>query len=244
MYTRPWITLSHLDNPSSIDAEDAIQAASFILYMLSGQKYPGIQSVTEQYFCEESGAPVGCVWDPGNKRFWNSSLNIWAWSYGRGPTSNSNVLLRGRRIRLQHRPVVEVTQVTIGGTDLDPSEYSLLNGEILAREGSWGLCDGPVVTYSFGANPPALGRMAARRLANELVMAASGDENCALPAGTTSVSRQGIDLQIFDPQDFMDKGRTGLYEVDLFLAVVNPGKARKRPRVFSPDMPRGYRRSN
>ena len=44
---------------------------------------------------------------------------------------------------------------------------------------------------------------------------------------------------LLDPQDFLDKGRTGIYQVDLFLRTVNPDGARLRARVFSPDIPRG-----
>jgi hypothetical protein len=82
--------------------------------------------------------------------------------------------------------------------------------------------------------------MAARRLANELVLAAEGSADCALPRNVTSVARQGVSFEIFDPQEFMDKGHTGLYEVDLFLSAFNPNKSRKRAKVFSPDTRRPY----
>jgi hypothetical protein len=55
------------------------------------------------------------------------------------------------------------------------------------------------------------------------------------------VTRQGVSFQMFDPQMFINQGRTGIYEVDVFIASVNPGRASKRARVFSPDQPRGYR---
>jgi hypothetical protein len=32
---------------------------------------------------------------------------------------------------------------------------------------------------------------------------------------------------------------TGIYEVDLFLSTHNPSGALKKPKVFSPDRPRG-----
>lgn len=242
MKTRPWITAVELDNPTSIDADEAIQAASFILFALSGQRYAGVQEITEQYFCESSGAPVGCLWDPGTKRWFNSTLGFYAY-LGTIPTSRSNALLPGSRIRLTHRPVRSITSITIGGGLVDPTSYSTLDGDIVVRSGSWGMCDSPVITYQYGVAPPALGRMAARQLANELVLAAAGSDQCALPSNVRSVSRQGMSFEIFDPQDFMDKGHTGLYVVDMFLAAANPSKAKKRAKVFSPDMPRGYRQS-
>ena len=59
MKTRPWITVAELDTPTSIDAQDAVQAASLLLFIMSGQKYGGLQRVEEQYVCEETGAPTG-----------------------------------------------------------------------------------------------------------------------------------------------------------------------------------------
>ncbi len=238
MKTRPWINVNELDTPTSVDAYDAIEAASFVLFMLSGQRYTGLQSTTEQYFCETSGAPNNCSYIEARRFWWNHTQDIAAYQvFPRG------YMMNGSRFRLAHRPVVRVTEVIAGGRVIPPSDYSVLNGELLERTGSWGVCDSPIITYEFGVRPPALGRMAARRLANELVLAADGDSKCRLPTGVTSVSREGINMEIFDPQDFMDKGRTGLYEVDLFIATVNPAKAKKRPRIFSVDQRRGYRTS-
>lgn len=241
MKTRPWIPVQDLDNPTHIDSEDAVLAASFVLFSLSGQKYSGIWSVTEQYFCETNGAPNGCHWDAPRNRWVNTTWGYFA--HPVGPSEYSTVLRPGKRFRLQHRPVREITEITIGGVVLDPSEYALLNGELVSRTASWSVCDAPIVTYEYGTKPPALGRMAARRLANELVLACEGSADCALPTNVTSITRQGISYDIWDPQEFLDKGRTGLYEVDLFLAAANPSGAKKPARIFSPDSRRGYRSS-
>lgn len=241
MKTRPWITVQDLDDATHIDSEDAVQAASFVLFMLSGQKYPGIWEITEQYFCEVNGAPNGCLWDAPSNRWVNTTWGFYA--HPVGPSGRSTVLRPGKRFRLQHRPVREITEITIGGTILDPSEYSLLNGELVSRTGSWGVCDAPIVTYEYGRNAPALGRMAARRLANELLLASKGSADCALPANVTSIQRQGLAIDIWDPNEFLDKGKTGLYEVDLFIATSNPAGAKKPARIFSPDSRRGYRSS-
>lgn len=239
MKTRPWITLQDLDNPTHIDASDAIQAASFVLFTLSGQKYTGSWEITEQYFCETSGAPNGCYWDPPTRRYLNTYYGIPAFPLG--PRETSTALRPGTRFRLQHRPVREILGITIGDVALDPDKYTLLNGELVSRTSSWSVCDGPIVTYTYGRVPPALGRIAARRLANELILASDGSTNCALPANVTSIQRQGVSIDIWDPQDFLDKGHTGLYEVDLFLATSNPARAKKPARIFSPDSRRGYR---
>ena len=62
--------------------------------------------------------------------------------------------------------------------------------------------------------------------------------DCSLPERVTSVSRQGMSWTLLDPQDFLESGRTGIYEIDLMLASLNPARALARPRVFSPDLPR------
>ena len=237
MKTRPWISVAELDKPTSIDAQDAVKAASLLLFMMSGQKYGGLQRVSEQYICEETGAPVGCRWDPGMRGWWNPLVGGWTYLV---PTQRSTMLRPGRDIRLRHTPVRRIVSITIDDAPIPPNEYALVSSTTVARNGSWGFCDGPVITYEFGYEPPALGKMAARRLANELVLAAEGNGECKLPSGVTSVARQGVSFEIFDPQDFMDKGHTGLYEVDLFLSVVNPNKSKKRAKVFSPDTPRPY----
>jgi hypothetical protein len=94
------------------------------------------------------------------------------------------------------------------------------------------------ITYAYGIPVPTAGKMAARKLAIEFARLWSGDENCELPQRVTSVSRQGVSYTILDNQEFIDELRTGLYEIDLFLKVVNPDNARRKAKVFSPDQPR------
>jgi hypothetical protein len=122
---------------------------------------------------------------------------------------------------------------------LDPADYAVYDySYIAAPSRCWRACDDVTVSYKFGTRPPALGRIAARALADQYILAMSGSDECALPARVTQVSRQGMSWTLLDPQDFLDKGRTGIYQVDLFLTAVNPDGARLRPRVFSPDLHR------
>ena len=71
-------------------------------------------------------------------------------------------------------------------------------------------------------------------LANELLLADSNSPDCRIPERVQSVSRQGVSWTMIDPQDFLDKGRTGIYEVDMLIRAVNPSGAKRRVRVFSP----------
>jgi hypothetical protein len=242
MKTRPWIDVSELMSPGDPEAENAVLAASSVLFELSGQKYGGIFTTTEQYFCETTGAPTGCSWDPGERGYWNPAIG--AYAYMLGGRLGGRGFAQGGDIRLRRKPVRSIVKLEVGGVTVSPDDYDLYNGAILRPSANvaWGVCSSPVITYEYGAEPTIMAKMAARKLADELVLAFNGKE-CQLPSTVTSVSRQNLSFSIFDPQDFLDKGRVGLYEVDLFLQMVNPGKAAKRPRVFSPDTPRAYRRS-
>jgi hypothetical protein len=128
-----------------------------------------------------------------------------------------------------------------GTEELDPDTYKIVNSQYLQLTGTQLDVCGLEVTYTYGVPAPVAGRRAARTLARELVKGWSDDDTCALPDRVQSIDRQGISIAVMDPQDFLDEGRTGLYEVDLFLRAANPDKARKPARVFSPDLPRPFR---
>ena len=83
------------------------------------------------------------------------------------------------------------------------------------------------------------GRIAAKALADQYLLAMTGSEDCELPQRVTQVSRQGMSWTLLDPQDFLEKGRTGIYQVDLFLTRGQPEWCILRARVFSPDITRG-----
>jgi hypothetical protein len=141
------------------------------------------------------------------------------------------------RIRLRSTPVRRVIDVQVGGRSLKPDEYVILDHSILGFLTPDACCaECIVVTYLYGSIPPG-GEQAAIKLANELIAAGDGMD-CALPQRVTSVSRQGVSWTLLDPQDFLNDRRTGIYEIDLMLAALNPVKALMRPRVFSPDLPR------
>lgn len=95
-------------------------------------------------------------------------------------------------------------------------------------DGTWSL------TFTYGHPVPPAGRLAVGVLAGELLKMCSG-ENCDLPMTVQSVTRTGITYQMLDPGLFLDKGRTGIYLVDLFLLAVNPNRSKRRPGVWRAD---------
>jgi hypothetical protein len=152
------------------------------------------------------------------------------------------------QLRLPGSPITAVTSVKSDGVVLDPSRYRVMDGSTLVRlDGlGWPCCQDLAIAtsqigtleivYSFGKPPTALAIDAARELACEFAKAKAGTA-CRLPSRTINVSRQGLSFSMPDLMEFLDKGRTGIYFVDLFLAAKNPGGISRRPTVASPDWP-------
>lgn len=142
-------------------------------------------------------------------------------------------------------PVGHITEVRIDGAVLDGSAYRLVDGGLLLRVdgGVWPRCQdftaapGEVgaftVTYLNAYPVDGLGAMAAGVLAFEYAKACMGGA-CALPAGVTQISRQGITMEL--QNDMFANGLTGLRLVDDWTAKYNPNRLRRKPAVYSPDM--------
>lgn len=226
--------------------EEAAQVASNLLWAMSGRKYTGVTTVTERYTCTLRNNRMG----PSEKTnspvlFGGDVYNIPASDYDEYSELTSDGLSPDSRIKLRGRPVTKIHAVRNRlGDIIEPSSYYLVDKSTLhVRAGTpWTPCN-TEITYSYGIPVPAAGKMAARKLAIEFARLWSGDEECELPQRVTSVSRQGVSYTILDNQEFIDELRTGLYEIDLFLKVVNPDNARRKAKVFSTDRPRARRYS-
>lgn len=233
-----WITPSDLEDPVHPDAQFAINMASWVLYRLTAEKYPGVGTVTEWYGTDSATCSLSC-----------SSYATMSPLDASGYLRHSHVLMSQSEVsnlRLRRQPALVALAVSEGESELLSSEYTLLNRSYLvklplAKRCPWDFRRGVEVTYSYGVQPPVAGQRAAAVLANEFLKAFSGSAECALPDRVTSVSRQGVSYTVLDPQEFIRDGRTGIYEIDLFLQAANPARANKRPKVFSPDIPRGER---
>lgn len=211
-------------------ATEALEFASYVLWSLSGRSYSPANVTTEAYDTRQAlsaGTRVYPVFMGG--RPYNTT------ACSKCACSGCGVF---HRTRLRGYPVRTVIDVWVDGCLLSPHDYVLLDNSVL------GLMNGAVcgaqclvVKYVWGSGVPPGGKNAAAKLAQELLESARGGD-CSLPERVTSVSRQGMSWTLLDPQDFLSEGRTGVYEIDLMLASLNPAKALARPRVFSPDLPR------
>lgn len=146
---------------------------------------------------------------------------------------------QSRLIFVSGRPIIEVHSVTIDGEVVDPADFAVSNRSAIRIAQTVRV---PVirgkradveVDYTYGVyDLPEVMERAVAALAAEILAADTGS-TCRLPERVTNISRQGVSWTLIDPQDFLDSGRTGVYEVDLAIKVMNPSKAKARARIFT-----------
>lgn len=216
-----WISANDTMDPTGPYTDWAVRTASWVLYKLTAEKYSGIQTTTDVYNLDTSGM----------LQYQPEIVNGEMYNMPRGLSSSSNMQLRLRR-----RPVLTVSEIQLGNTIVDPATYELRNNAFVTKKDKtpWVTTaqQDLIVTYTHGQPPPIAGRRAAVRLANELILAEIGDPSCALPDTVTSINRQGVSYTLLDPQVYIEKGRTGVYEIDMFIYAANPRGALKKPAVF------------
>jgi hypothetical protein len=213
----PWATPG--DVPDKVKTETGItddtqwlrplELASELLWMLTGRRCP--------------------CWGFGG---WSGG---WLWP----PTSYAGAhIARPFAVKLPRSEASAVTSVTIGGVAFTDFELTH-DGWLRRTDGQgWPVCgDETVITYQFGTPPPAGGVAACVALGTELAKDMYNLDDCQLPARTTSISREGITMTVIDPQTFLDKGRTGLVSVDIWLSAINPTSRTQRAMIWSPDLP-------
>lgn len=142
-------------------------------------------------------------------------------------------------------PVGEITEVRIDGNVLNAVNYRVDNGQYLVRvDGAcWPDCqdlskpptaEGTfAVTYLNALPVTDLGKYAAGLLACEFAKGCTGGK-CRLPAGVTSITRQGITMDLVTGT-FPD-GLTGIREVDTYVMLYNP-QHRRPTAIWTPDSP-------
>lgn len=231
-----WITINDTIEPGHPFAPHAVSIASNLLYKLTGEKFQGIHSVTEYYTKDilSNGTYTPALID-------GQMYNL----PSRAGQIGLSMVTGDRKLYLRHTPIRSVESVKVGGLLIDPTLYSIRNKAYLVRNGNarW-VFDGTneiEVEYTYGAVPPSAGIAAAKRFANELLLAEMGSDKCSLPLRVTSINRQNVSMTIMDPQEFLDNGKTGIYSVDLFIKAYSPDGARKKTKLFVAGRPQGER---
>lgn len=146
-------------------------------------------------------------------------------------------------------PVIAVDEVLIDGAVVDPATYRLHDGILWLTGGALWPASNDLsldatepgtwqITYQRGRRVPAAGNWAATIMARNLLEEIMGGPGSCprIPPRAQSVVREGVAIQLVDPISFIDNGRTGISEVDMFLAAMNPNQLMAPPVVWSPDV--------
>jgi hypothetical protein len=238
--------------------------ASALLFQLSGRQFAGTCSRTVRPCRTRCAWPLQ-VLSRGYVVTWAGWG--WGWGYGWQNWWGAEVPCGCRHlstVRLAGYPVQSVDEVKIDGAVVDPATYRLdrMRKLVRVRPSStddflmWPSCqalDLPdtesgtfSVTYTYGQDPPELGRSAAAQLACELYKSCQG-QACALPRGTVRATRQGVTIDkvalmdfVFVPTKLASRGsvrtsgwRTGMTLVDAFLNSANGAGLIRRPVFWS-----------
>lgn len=248
----PWVTESDLVSCGCPEAsadvtESSIQTASEILYALTGRQYPGTCEATLRP-CANGGSsrPFGWSYPWFPIRIGGQWLNIGGCGCH---TANDCACRPYPRLNLGRSDIQSVETVTIDDVELDPTAYRLDSHHYLIRtDGSgWPCCqdlsvDSGEGTWSveltYGWPVPESLRHAAAVLAMEYVKSCISDDSCRLPSRTQSIVKQGISIELQDPAQYLDSGRTGIPEVDLAVHAANPNGLTREAIVRSPEVGR------
>ena len=244
----PWITgddvaaCCNVETSSGAIFDTVAEEASDLLFEFSGRQFAGecgprtVRPECDQCFCGWQILSRGYVIGP------------WDYGYPLYLCDSCMIACSPSRVKLAGYPVREITEVKINGDVVATDEYTLWNQRYLTRlnDHRWPVAQDLTlpdtedntfsISYTYGADAPSAGVSAAAQLACELYKQCAG-ETCALPTGTTRVTRQGIVIErlAFTSWAFRDGSwRTGLPLVDAFLQAYNPAGIKRRPVVWAP----------
>ena len=138
-------------------------------------------------------------------------------------------------------PVHSITEVKIANVVTDDDTYKLEGNTLYRVGGQWPYQDlsrpsGEVNTWTVKYQrgipvPPGVDQYTGI-LANEILAAIDGDGKCRLPRTVTTASRNGVTYRAYDPAKIYAEGKTGIPEIDLWLAAVNPNHLTAAPTVI------------
>lgn len=219
--------------------DEAAAAANDVLFVLSGRQFEGAMGpvTVRPHVCHTCGR--------GDSGPWMNRGYVGAYRGRCGCLSS---------VTLAGYPIREIIAVKVDGVILTSDNYRLDYQRDLVRMRSTAEPLKPVqwptrqildlpnteentwsVTYTYGADPPALAITAAKELGCELYKMCSGSNDCAIPSGVTRVIRQGVTIDRSSLASALAAGAVGLASVDLFLGTYNPDKLPQRSAVWSPD---------
>lgn len=242
---------------STANATLAGQIATDLLWALSGRQY-GVQTRT----IRPEGCGSRCDgWDAEKVVGWGLMLPAAAmlgpWPLP-GPAGGFAAPCSGCRKYSTEAidlpgPIVWDTDhpiaVTVGGVTLDADKWSMVGARRLLRTdgGIFPQCQDlrvaateagtMAVTYAQGVAVPPAAMQSAVSLAVEIAKLNKWltGQDCKLPVRVRQIVRQGVTAgAILDPMDIIQKGGTGLSDIDMFLRSVNPKGVMASAQVLTP----------
>lgn len=223
---------------------EILTQATEVAFQGSGRIFPGLCTASTRPCLACSGNCACCSWG-----YWG---NYWGWGGGCCCEPRESLDLGTAW------PVTNVLQVLVDGVVVLPAAYRLDDWRYLVRidGGVWPRCQdleldentpgsSPTwrVDYEYGRPPPALGLRAVTAFACELAKACL-DIPCQLPKRVTTLTREGVTMGLLDPFQFLAEGRTGIYEMDLFLTFYSRERMHPaHPGMMDPAHPRVYHRT-
>lgn len=231
----------------------ALEAAAETLYALSGLQF-GLCTVTVRPCrrdCYGTSWPWGGTWIEFGT--WPRPMffdGVW-YNVVCGSCASDCSCATLSEVKLP-RSVHDVVEVKVDGTVLSDTAYDLQwtsAGPLLVRVdgGQWPVCndfrltDDQVGTWSitarYGRPLPRLGQLALGELTCEYVKALTNDPMCGLPPNVQSVVRQGVTIELVDPNTVFESGLIGLRLSDRFIRTYNPGGLQESSKVYDVDGP-------
>lgn len=217
-----------------LEQRAAAQLAVDVMFYLSARQYGLFETVVRP--CPVRQSTVG--YGPVGAYLLSWEGNNWVnWPCG----CTGGCSLSGPRVVHLRGPVNSIVEVKIAGAVLDPSEY-VLEGNLLYRKGGpWpgqdrgrpaGEANTWTVTYLWGYAVPEELAVLTGLLAREFLDSFDNEGRCRLPRTVTTTSRQGVTYRVYDPAAIYGNGKTGIPEIDLWLAGVNPNHIMAAPTVL------------
>lgn len=229
-----WIDPEDLSDTPGVAETSAVEMASYVLYKLTGKKFPGYQTTTEWYCNTYTDYSIALA----------SMYRVMPAHLVQSIIPDAPV---DKLLTLRGRPVIDVTEAR--GSSGGLIDTHIIDAQSLMRADGlpWNLSTGVLITYKYGQNPPLAGKLAAVELARQLSMLFQDEtDECQLNprvmGSVSSINSQGIAYNMVDPQTFLTEGRTGITAVDLFIKSANPSGALSPARILTQEDYRGYRR--
>jgi hypothetical protein len=204
-----WVTtedyLAVYPDSSYVDAEAAVQEATWLLWSLTNKQYHGIECRQDEYQSRPGLCRIRLAHQPVDEVFVVERIDDCT---DEVTEVDSWCSLSGGSVRLCCR-AGNPNGLTVPWSEAPASSWLCS-------------CDNGIVRIQYRVSdnlPPGAARVT-MRLANEFWKSAH-NQKCALPDRITNVTREGVTWITLDPLDFLDKGLTGIGTVDQWLSSVN-----------------------